>query len=368
MHVLPYLDVDGGMEKVLVDGLMHTNRKRVYPMVCCLQEKGGRAPQLEEVGIQVFVEPKRGRRDWAFPLRLAKLLKSRRVDVVHTYSGVYRDGCLAARLARVPVNLHTDQGRFYPADSWKLRLTHRFMTRLRDRVISVSKELKDYLVNEVGLPPEKVTVIYNAVNCNPSHPSGNPDDLQHELGLNDDCPVVGIVGRLVPVKDHGTLLKATARMFAAVPQVRLLVVGEGPLRAELEALARELQIVDRVMFLGHRYDVPNLLPLMDVAVLCSLHEGSSLTLLEAMAAGRAVVATAVGGNPELVLDGVTGLLVPARSPEALADAIVTLLRDPALRASMGQAGKNRVKEHFSIETMVQSYESLYRSLLEQKAS
>jgi glycosyltransferase involved in cell wall biosynthesis len=136
----------------------------------------------------------------------------------------------------------------------------------------------------------------------------------------------------------------------------------------LEALARELQIVDRVMFLGHRYDVPNLLPLMDVAVLCSLHEGSSLTLLEAMAAGRAVVATAVGGNPELVLDGVTGLLVPARSPEALADAIVTLLRDPALRASMGQAGKNRVKEHFSIETMVQSYESLYRSLLEQKAS
>jgi sugar transferase (PEP-CTERM/EpsH1 system associated) len=354
------------MEQVLVNGLLHTDLERVRPMVCCVIKRGMKADRVEKAGIPVFIETKRGRGDLTFPLRLAQLLKSQRVDVVHTYSGVYRDGCLAARLARVPVNLHTDQGRFYPADSWKLRLTHRFMTRLRDRVISVSKELKDYLVNEVGLPPEKVTVIYNAVDCNASHPSGNPDDLRHELGLNDDCLVVGIVGRLVPVKDHGTLLKATARMFAAVPQVRLLVVGEGPLRAELEALARELQIVDRVMFLGHRNDVPDLLPLMDVVALSSLHEGSSLTLLEAMAAGRAVVATAVGGNPELVLDGVTGLLVPARSPEALADAIVTLLRDPALRASMGQAGKNRVKEHFSIETMLQSYESLYQSLLERK--
>lgn len=365
MHILPFLDKDGGMEKVLVDGLLNTDSERVDSMVCCVMERGELADRLEQGGIPVRVLSKRSRWDISYPLRLARLLKDQQVDVVHTYSGVYRDGCLAAHLANVPVNIHTDQGRFYP-DNWKIRWTHRFMTRLRDQVISVSKELKDYLVNEVGLPPEKVTVIYNAVDTNAKSSSRNTNALRYELGLSRDRLTIGIIARLVPVKDHGTLLKAAGRVLTAVPQARLLIVGDGPLRAELEALTKILRISDHVLFLGHRNDVPDLLALMDVVVLCSLHEGSSLTLLEAMAAGRAVVATAVGGNPELILDGVTGLLVPARSPEALADAVVTLLRDPALRASMGEAGRARVKKYFSIEAMVQSYENLYESLFKQK--
>jgi sugar transferase (PEP-CTERM/EpsH1 system associated) len=365
MHILPFLDVDGGMEKVLVDGLLRTDLQRVFPMVCCLEEKGGRAAQLERVGIEIFVESKRSRMDWAFPLRLAKLLKDQRVDIVHTYSGVYRDGCLAARLAGVPFNVHTDQGRFYP-DTWKIRLTHRLMTKLRDKVISVSKDLKDYMINEVGIPSEKVVVIYNAVDCNHSHSFTQSDDLRHEFGLINGHPVVGIIGRLVPVKDHSTLLKASVKVFASMPEAKLVIVGDGPLRSELNDTTRELRISDRVLFLGHRNDVPDLLPLMDVVVLCSLHEGSSLTLLEAMADGKAVIATTVGGNPELVEEGITGLLVPPRSPEALADAILTVLHDPTLRLSMGRAARARVRNYFNIEDMVRVHEELYTSLLEQK--
>ena len=365
MHIIPSLDSSGGMENILVKGLLHSDAQKYRHTVCCVIEEGGLANRLRKAGIDVFVSSKRNRWDLSYPFRLASMLRKYQVDVVHTYSGVYRDGCLAARLARVPVNVHSDHGRFYP-NQRRARWTHRFMTGFRDEVVCVSEDLRAFLIQDVGIPAEKVSVIYNGVEANAHRALSSPDVLKRNLGLAEDCLTVGIVGRLVPVKNHRVLLEAIPSVLAAVPKVRLLVVGDGPLRQDLEALAEDLKISDRVLFLGHRSDVPELLCIMDVVALSSLHEGNSIALLEAMEAGRPVVATAVGGNPELVVDGVTGLLVPPGEPEPLARAIVELLKDGPRRRAMGIAGRARVEKHFSIDAMVRSYESLYESLLRRK--
>ena len=367
MHIICNLDSDGGMENILVDGLLRMDLERVRPMVCCVVEKGigGLAARLEKDGIPVWIISKRGRWDLAYPWRLARLLKDQQVDVVHSYSGVYRDGCLAALLARVRVIVHTDHGRFYPDRRWT-RWNHRFFSRFRDRVIGVSNSVGEFLIDEVGIAPDKVMTIYDGIDLAVYRKFVDRTAKLHELGLPTECLVVGMVSRMVPVKDHKTFLKAARLVVEAVPKAHFVLVGDGPLEADLKNEVEELGISTHVSFLGFRKDIPELMRLFDLIVLSSLHESFSLVLAEAMACEKAVVATRVGGIPEVVEDGVTGLLVPPREPESLARSIVELLTDPPRRKAMGLAGKARVEERFSIETMVCSHEALYESLLEQK--
>jgi glycosyltransferase involved in cell wall biosynthesis len=174
--------------------------------------------------------------------------------------------------------------------------------------------------------------------------------------------VFGAVGRLVPVKAYPILLKAAKLVFREIPPAHLVIVGDGPLRNELVQLARDYNMMDRVHFLGARKDVSEILGAFDVYVLCSESEGMSNTILEAMASGRPVVATAVGGNPELVVDGETGLLVRPNHPHRLATAIMKLLREPACRRRLGQGGRRRVEEQFSLESMVRNYAKVYLGL------
>jgi glycosyltransferase involved in cell wall biosynthesis len=223
-------------------------------------------------------------------------------------------------------------------------------------------------IEQTGVSPEKVVTIYNGVDAENFSTSGTRTTGQvlQPFGIPTDVPLVGSVGRFRPQKGYADLLVAMKQVKENAPTARLLLVGDAELQADLEAKAMSLGLDEVVTFAGVRTDVPEILTALDVFVLASLWEGMPNAILEAMAAGLPVVATAVGGTPEVVVDGVTGLLVPPRDPTALAQAITRLLDDPDLRQRMGRAGRERVLQHFSVEQMVKRTQTLYEQLLDAK--
>jgi glycosyltransferase involved in cell wall biosynthesis len=218
------------------------------------------------------------------------------------------------------------------------------------------------------MPPPKVFLIPNGVEIKVFTEANQSlvEALAQEWKIRSHTPVIGTLARLHEQKGHSYLLDAVAQLRREIPDVKALVVGDGELRPSLEQRTQALRLSDSVIFTGTRRDVPEILALLDVFVLPSLWEGLPIALLEAMAAGLPVVATRVGGVPEVVVDGETGLLVPPRDPDALSEAILTLLQDPDLRQKMGQAGQERVREYFSVERMVEETEALYERLLAEK--
>jgi glycosyltransferase involved in cell wall biosynthesis len=234
----------------------------------------------------------------------------------------------------------------------------RLLTPRIDRLIAVSRSIVEKLQRE-GRDGAPISLIHNGVDLDRYDHQGPCCTLREEYGLPSEGPIVGVVARLEPEKGHPTLLEAWSSVVAAVPNATLLVVGEGSRREALETMAHELGIAERVVFTGRRDDVPAVTAALDVAVLPSYREALGLTVLEAMALSRPVIASDVGGIPEMIEDGVTGLLVPPRDAEALAAAIVRLLRDHPLADTLGRAGHDLVHERFCIERMVSAVEQIY---------
>lgn len=222
--------------------------------------------------------------------------------------------------------------------------------RRAGRVIAVSRAIADVL-EAGGLAGHAVRVVYEGVRDRAPQPGGR--EALRELGIPDDAPVVGNVAALTDHKDHQTLLAAAATVVARVPAARFVIVGDGELRGALESRARELGLRDRCVFAGFRTDLDRLLPAFDVFCLSSHMEGLGTSLLDAMAFGRPVVATGAGGIPEAVTDGVTGRVVPVRDAPALADALVDVLQDGGKRAAFGAAGRERFRERFTADLMVE---------------
>lgn len=233
-----------------------------------------------------------------------------------------------------------------------------------DQFVTVSRDLARWLVEDIGLPRSKVLTICNGVDTHRFCPGGR-QVARAALGIGPEAIVIGTVARLDPVKDQAGLLRAFSRV-ADDPRALLLLAGDGPCRPELETTVSELGLDGRVRLLGERDDVPSVLAAMDVFVLCSIGEGISNTILEAMATGLPVVATRVGGNPELVVDGETGFLVEPRSPAALAAPLRRYLEDPGLLAHHGRSARDLAEAEFSLERMVGAYEQLYERLLDTK--
>jgi glycosyltransferase involved in cell wall biosynthesis len=237
-------------------------------------------------------------------------------------------------------------------------------SRFNGAVIAVSNAVREDLL-EQGMDPHRAIVIKNGIEIPPLDP-GLGSRVRAELGIAPDTPVIGTVGRLSPQKDYPTLLKAAAGIIAAVPRAIFLILGDGDLRVDLEKLAGELGIGERVRFLGYRENVMDAVAAFDIFALASLWEGLPLAVLEAMALARPVVATAVPGTVEALEDGETGFAVPLKVPSALAEKIIELVRDPEKSRKMGVSGRRRVEESFSRERMVDEHESLYRRLLRQR--
>ena len=357
IHVTWGLNV-GGQEKLLVEFARHADRRRFELRFASLGGRGVVAEEIEALGwpVDALEEPDGVRPGLA--LRLARLFRGRRPDVVHTHDDrphVY--GAFGAWLAGVPRVVHTRHHSYPARRTWKEALLVRLAARLTDRFVCVS-ELGARLAVRQGIPARSVRALWNGIDLTRFEPRSPPAGGG---GEGWGCPVVA-VARLSPEKDIETLLKATALAAAEDAALRLEIAGDGPCMAELRRTAAELGLDGRVCFHGQVRDVPALLARAGLFVLPSRNEGVSLTLLEAMASGLAVVATRVGGNPEVVADGETGLLVPPGDPAALAAAILRLRRDEWERRRMEQAGRRRVERCFDVRRMTAEYERLYLGL------
>jgi sugar transferase (PEP-CTERM/EpsH1 system associated) len=231
-----------------------------------------------------------------------------------------------------------------------------------DRFVAVSRDLQRWLVEDVRLPARKVITIQNGVDVS-RFGIGSSAEARQRLGISGDRLVIGTVGRLDPVKDQAGLIEAFSRLRGKHSEALLVIVGDGPCREPLAELTARLGLQDRVLLLGERRDIPEILMALDVFVLPSVAEGMSNTVLEAMASGLPVVATRVGGSPELVEEGLTGRLVAPLDPTALAGAIDGYLEDTHLRVLHGKASRQRAVEHFDLHRMARAYADLYTSVL-----
>jgi glycosyltransferase involved in cell wall biosynthesis len=305
--------------------------------------------------------------DVRFFVRLLRLMRRERFDVVQTSAAkASLFGRLAARLARVPVVIFTAHG--FPFHDFMpllprlgLRMLERVMSRwCTDMVVSVSEVDRRAAVAEGIVPPERIITIQNGIDL--GGPVAARAAARESLGLAPEGPVVGIVGRLAPQKAPADFLRAAALIAREVPAATFLVVGDGPLRSDLERLAGELGLDRQVRFLGFRDDVPRVLAALDVFALTSLWEGLPFTVLEAMRAGTPVVATEVNGVSDVVEHGRTGLLARPRDTAQLAAHVIALLKDPGRARVMGEAGQRRVRQRFDVDRMVSELSDLYQRL------
>lgn len=336
------------------------DRRRFVPSMCATRASSLSDPILEESGTPLLVLDRTSR----FSLRswrpLLDLLRRERVDVLHAHkfgSNVWAS--IIGRLAGVPVVVAHEHTWSFEGNL-KRRLLDRFVIgRLATVVLAVSSQDRDRMISIERLPAEKVVHVPNGVAPLPTSPRNR---VREELGLSQSAPVVVSVSVLRRQKSLDVLVRAAQRVHAFVPDARFVIVGDGPEREALVGLVRELALQDVVLFTGHRTDVGDLLAAADVVASSSAYEGSPLALMESIGAGRPVVATGVGGVPEIVRDGIEGILVAPGDPDVLADAIVRLLGDPVLRERMGAAGRKRQREEFDIDVMVKRLETLYESL------
>jgi glycosyltransferase involved in cell wall biosynthesis len=351
--------VAGGAERHLLELWRRIDRSRFEVEIACFRNEGQFAGEVAALGWPVRVLGV-GRRVYDASgarglLRLLHLVLSFRPDVIHGYLfGPNLFAVLAGRCAGVRV-IAVAKRNIDAFETPRQARVQRFTHRLATHVTAVSEAVAETVV-ALGVPRERITVIPNGVDA-ARFAAAAPD--RSALGVNGSGAVIGSVGCLAPRKDYGTLLEALAALARRGIEPELALVGEGPERAALESRARALGLGSRVRFLGERGDVERLLPAMDVFVLSSREEGIPNALLEAMAASRPSIATAVGGTPEVMQDGVTGWLVPPGEPEALATAIESALRDPAEAARRGAAAHRAVVERLSIEAMVRAHEAFY---------
>jgi glycosyltransferase involved in cell wall biosynthesis/protein-tyrosine-phosphatase len=367
-HVMS-ADLWAGAEVQVATVASYLVRRPEVKLTAVLLNEGQLARELRTLGVDVAVVDERQHTAAGILAFLTRLLRTRRVDILHTHR--YKDtvlGVLAAKLAGVPHVIRTVHGLAEPMRGWD-RMKFQVYEALdkaalwcfADRIIAVSDGMAATL-RTTGYKPSAVVPIHNGVDLSKVRAMRDRGDVRRELGLPSDAIVIGAVGRLSPVKAHDDLLRAAQRIRQKEPGARFLIVGDGPLRHALAATAVRLGVDRACCFAGSRHDIHDLVAAMDIFVLPSLHEGIPMALLEAMALGRPVVATAVGGVPEVVTDRVNGLLVQPRDDQALADACLALALDRRWARTLGAAARRTVAERFSHEVSGGALLDAYRSV------
>ena len=369
LHVIHHL-VIGGMENGLVNLINHMPPDRYAHAIACVEDFSSFRNRITRPGVEVFALRRSQIGVWGLRRALYRLCRKVKPTIVHTRNLSGLDALLPAFLAGVPHRVHGEHG----WDISDLHGTQRRSTWLRqlhsplvDRYVAVSRHIESFLNTRVGVRPARIAQIHNGVDTRRFTPGTTRARLELPPSFHrEGVVIIGTVGRLQSVKDQATLIRAFAQLAVRNPAVaesaRLLVIGDGPLKAELMQLAAALAVVDRVHFTGALDDVPSALASLDLFVLPSLNEGISNTILEAMATGLPVVASAVGGNVELVDAGVTGRLFAARDVDALASLLCEYVADPALRDAHGRCARQSALDRFSLESMVSRYAELYDTL------
>ena len=355
-----------GAQRHLIALLKRMDRSRYEPTVACLMQEGSLAEEVRALGVPVMalgVKRIYGLSGVLGLVKLTWLLKRERIDILHSF--MFSEnilGAMAAHWAETPmvITCRRDTGILSegkPRHFFAYRLTNRWV----DRILCVSEAIRSLVIRTERTLEAKVLTIPNGAQIEASVSAKKKAEERNRLGVAKDALIVAIVANLSWVKDHETFFKAAQRVKREQPNVRFWVIGEGALRKKLEKQVASLKLQQEVRFFGRVADPKPLLSLADISVNASVSEGMSNTILESMALGIPVVATDVDGNPETVSDGKTGLLVPPKNPEAMAQALLRLLRDSSLRAQMGEAGRDRIRQSLSLERMVQANEALYEA-------
>lgn len=341
--------------------------------------EGSMLDYAEENGIHPLVVPEMvgeaslRPRDMKALRKLFRLIVDERPHIVHTHTAKAGFlGRLAARLARVPIVIHTYHGHVLDGyygflRNWLLQRMERGLALTTDRIVAVSPLVKQDLLRYRIAPPEKISVIPLGFDLEPFFQCGSlKGEFRRELGLDPGISLVGILGRIFPIKNHHLFLESAAQVAERESNVRFVIVGDGVLRSTIETYSENLGIRDQVIFTGWRRDLPRIYADLDALVISSNNEGTPVSVIEAMASGCPVVATRVGGLPDIVQNGETGYLVPAKQPQALATAILKLIADPQRAEQMGRSGQLSVREAFSTNRLVCDTENLYEELLTSK--
>jgi sugar transferase (PEP-CTERM/EpsH1 system associated) len=368
VHVIYRLGV-GGLENGLVNLINHLPAERYCHAIVCLTQATAFKERLKRK-VPIYEMGKREGQDLRLYLRVWRLFKKLKPAIVHTRNLATLECQLPAFFAGVPVRIHGEHGFdvFDPAgDNPKYQALRRAFRPLIHHYIPLSQQLERYLVERVKVPPAKITRIVNGVDTSRFHPPARGREPIPGCPFTDPgCILIGTVGRMHGVKDQTTLVRAFIALVQSSPEfkakARLVLIGDGPLKAECQAFLTQAGLAELAWLPGEREDIPEILRGLDVFVLPSQAEGISNTILEAMATGLPVVATAVGGNPELVEDGHTGILVPKGDFVRLAQALASYIQEESKRKAHGQRGLKRVRENFSLANMVQRYLEVYEKL------
>jgi glycosyltransferase involved in cell wall biosynthesis len=315
----------------------------------------------------IFFDAGRRPSVWKTVQPLCRVIKSLRPDITHCsnvdgYGGLY--AILASRLAGVPIVLGTfHSATRFPPRTWLDKLFGTLADKLLDGGIAVSKATREQVLAHRHISSEKLAVIYNGVPIPEIGTPAGPEDPAHVNSATNDVVTIGTAGRLAPSKDISTLLLAAALLVKNIGNIHFTIIGDGPEKSELIQLTCRYNLIQSVNFAGWQEPLLPALQGLDIFVSSSIIEGCPMAVLEAMACGLPVVATRVGGVPEVVVDGQTGILVPPKDPQSLADAISTLLADPGKRKAMGYAGRQRAQMFFSVERMIEETRAYYYNLL-----
>jgi len=372
-HVLFRLGT-GGLENGVVNLINTIPDEKYRHAVICMTDYTDFRNRIKKDGVEVYCLNKKPGKDFAVYFRLWKLLREIRPDILHTRNLSALEAQASGLLAGVKHRVHGEHGRdIDDVDGTNPRyiLLRRLFRPVIQRYIPMSKDLETWLINQIKIPAYKITQIYNGVDLSRYKISDDkPVNLLPPGFRSPELILIGTVGRLDPVKDQITLVKAFIHLVKTYPavknKVRLVLVGAGILQPILQELSLEAGIDNLIWFAGERNDVADIMQTLDLFVLPSINEGISNTILEAMATSLPVIATNVGGNPELVINNQTGYLVPKQNPIAMAEACKHYLDNHNLLACHGKAGRAKCESTFSLNRMVADYINIYDGLLEDK--
>ena len=353
----------GGMENGVVNLCNRLNPEEFEAAICVFEDGGALEEKVDSTRVQVHRVKRHFGNDPTVPLRLMRLLRRERYQVLHTHNWVtICEGYFAARAARVPRVVHGEHG--YPFETRPRNIgVQRYLWRRIDRVTAVASPLADDLARTLNYPREHVSVIANGVDTEKFCP-GPPcrDSIRADFGLPSQGILVGTVARLDPVKNHVGLIQAASLLRARGTDLHLVFAGDGPERRALMRLATELGVDDRLHMLGNVTEVERLLNAFDAFVLNSNAEGMSNTLLEAMASGLPIIATRVGSNADLIVDGESGVLINPGADEELACALERFVSQPSSAQRLAEEARNRAEQLFGLQQMVAQYQTLYREV------
>ena len=366
-HVVYHLGV-GGLENGLVNLINRLPAAEFQHMIVCLTDFTEFAQRIQRDDVEIIALHKRPGHDWRMFVELFRLFRRRKPDIVHSRNLASLEAQIPAWLAGIRSRIHGEHGRDVSdmdGTNWKYILQRRAIRPFVHHYIALSRDLESYLEEKIRVPARRITRIINGVDVGLFRPpeTRSRGALPKDFASATDL-VIGTVGRLEPIKDQGTLVRAFIELAERYPahreRLRLVLVGDGSTRQDLQELLGDTGLAGQVWFAGSREDVPQLMQAMDVFVLPSLAEGISNTIMEAMACGLPVVATDVGGNAELVMEGQSGFLVPRDDPSQMATALSSYLETPEIVEQQGQAARDRAEQAFSLAVMVDSYRRVYR--------